>query len=44
MELSQFERETHTLTITGAASENTDINVEHYGFENTLPDKPRVSN
>ncbi len=43
MELSQFERETHTLTITGAASENTDINVEHYGFENTLPDKPRVS-
>ena len=43
MNMTVFEQQTASLTVTGAASENTDLHVEHYGFENTLPDKALIS-
>ena len=43
MNLTEFEQQTDSLTVTGAASENADVNVEHYGFENTRPDKAVIS-
>ena len=43
MDITEFEQQTHALTVTGNASDSSDINVEHFGFENTLPDKPSVS-
>lgn len=42
MEMTEFEKATDSLTVTGKFSANTDINVEHYGFENTRPDKARI--
>ena len=43
MDITEFEQQTHALTVTGNASDSSGINVEHFGFENTLPDKPSVS-
>lgn len=43
MEMTEFEKTTEALTVTGAAAANADVNVEHYGFENTKPDKALIS-